>query len=176
MRQFTLGAAITLALTSTAFAQSAPAAAPADPAAPMATPDFVTAAGQSDQFEIQEGKMAEKMGSTASVRKFGAKMVRDHTKTTAALQKAVKKAGMTPPPPPALRPDQEQMATQLQGMSGADFDKAYLTQQVQSHQEALALMSTYAKTGDTPAIKAAAKSAVPIVQMHLKMAQKMSAM
>lgn len=161
-------------LSSAAFAQSAPP--PADPSAPMATPDFVTAAGQSDQFEITEGKMAQKMGSTAAVRKYGAKMVRDHMKTTANLQKAVKKAGMAPPPPPPLRADQEQMVSQLQGMSGADFDKAYLTQQVQSHQEALELQSGYAKTGDTPAVKTAAKGAVPIVRMHLKMAQKMSAM
>ncbi|MDX7953453.1 DUF4142 domain-containing protein [Lichenihabitans sp. Uapishka_5] len=174
MKHFLLSAAVSMCFASSAFAQPAPA--PADPSAPMATPDFVTAAGQSDQFEIQEGKMAQKMGSTAAVRKFGAKMVRDHMKTTAALEKAVKKAGMTPPPPPPLRADQEQMVSQLQGMSGADFDKAYLIQQVQSHQEALELQSGYAKTGETPAVKAAAKSAVPIVRMHLQMAQKMSAM
>ncbi len=101
---------------------------------PMAAPDFITAASQSDMFEIAEGKMAQKMGSTAAVRQFGSKMVRDHTKTTATLHKAITKAGMAVPPPPSLRPDQEQMASQLQSMSGADFDKTYLTQPVQSLQ------------------------------------------
>ena len=86
------------------------------------------------------------------------------------------KAGMAVPPPPPLRPAQEQMVSQLQGMSGADFDKAYLTQQVQSHQEALELHSSYAKGGDVSAIKTAARSVVPIVSMHLKMAQKMAGM
>lgn len=145
------------------------------PMAPMATPDFVTAAGQSDQFEIQEGRMAEKMGSPA-VKRFGARMVRDHTKTTATLMKAVKRSGMQPPPPPPLRPDQADMMGQLQGLSGPDFDKAYIAQQVKSHEEALALQSSYAQSGDTPAIKAAARSAVPIVKMHLKMAERMAGM
>lgn len=158
-------------LSVTAIAQPA-----TDTAAPMAGPDFITAASQSDLFEIEEGKMAQKMGSTAGVRQFGSKMVRDHTKTTATLHKAITKAGMAVPPPPPLRPDQEQMISQLQGMSGADFDKAYLTQQVQSHQEALALQSSYAKMGDVPTLKTAAHSAVPIVSMHLKMAQKMNGM
>lgn len=158
-------------LSTAAMAQDATNA-----AAPMSAPEFIIAASQSDMFEIEEGKMAQKTGSTAAVRQFGSKMVRDHTKTTAALHKAITKAGMAVPPPPSLRPDQEQMVSQLQGMSGADFDKAYLTQQVQSHQEALALQSGYAKAGDVPAIKAAARSAVPIVSMHLKMAQKMSSM
>ena len=156
-----------LACATSAFAQDATAL--------MTAPDFVTAAGQSDQFEIQEGRMAQRMGGPA-VRRFGAKMVRDHMKTTATLMKAVKKAGMTPPPPPPLRPDQEQMMSQLQGLSGSDFDKAYLEQQVQSHQEALALQQGYARGGDTPSIKVAAKSAVPIVKMHLSMAQKMASM
>ena len=66
--------------------------------------------------------------------------------------------------------------SQLKGMSGPDFDKAYLTQQVQSHQEALAVQSGYAKGGDVPALKVAARGAVPIVKMHLSMAQKMSSM
>lgn len=158
-------------LSASAMAQTA-----TDAAAPLTTPDFITAASQSDAFEIQEGKMAQKMGSTAAVRQFGAKMVRDHTQTTASLKKAIAKGGMAVPPPPPLRPDQEQMVSQLQGLSGTDFDKAYLTQQIQSHQEALQLQSSYAKGGDVPAIKTAARRAVPIVTMHLKMAQKMGGM
>ena len=136
----------------------------------MTAPDFVTAASQSDMFEITEGKMARTMGSPA-VRRFAARMVRVHRKTTANLHAAIRKAGMTVPPPPVLRPDQQQMLGQLQGLSGPAFDKAYLTQQVQSHREAIQLESDYAKSGDVPALRTAAKGAVPIVTMHLKMAQ-----
>ena len=171
IRNLVVSGVVLGSLSATAMAQTATIA-----DAPTAAPDFITAASQSDMFEIAEGKMAQKLGSTAAVRQFGSKMVRDHTKTTATLHKAITKAGMALPPPPPLRPDQDQMVSQLQSMSGADFDKAYLTQQVQSHQEALALQSSYARTGDVPSIKMAARSAIPIVSMHLKMAQKMSSM
>jgi putative membrane protein len=35
-----------------------------------------------------------------------------------------------------------------------------------AHQEALTLHASYARNGDTPALKAAATSAVPIVSQH----------
>lgn len=163
-------------LTAAAAFAAGLSVASAQPAtAPMSAPDFVTAAGQSDQFEIQEGQLAEQMGSPV-VKRFGARMVRDHTKTTAALMRAVQRSGMEPPPPPPLRPDQEAMLAQLQGLSGPAFDRAYVAQQIQSHQEALTLQSSYAQSGDASAIRAAARSAVPIVRMHLRMAQRMGSM
>ena len=171
-----IGGLSAICLGGAAFAQSgvpADPTMPMDPSAPMSTPQFITAASQSDEFEIQEGQMASSMGKSASVRKFGAEMVRDHTKTTANLHKAIMKAGMQVPPPPPLRADQQQMAAQLQTMSGAAFDKAYLQQQVQSHKEALMVQQNYSQDGDTPAIKAASAMTVPIVQQHLQMAQQL---
>ena len=144
-----------------------------DPSAPITTPQFIKAASQSDEFEIQEGQMAQTMGASPKVRAFGAKMVRDHTMTTDNLHKAIMKAGMEVPPPPPLRPDQADMVARLQGLSGPAFDSAYLQQQVQSHQEALTLQSNYRDNGDVPAIKAAAAKTVPIVQNHLQMASQM---
>lgn len=146
----------------------------AGPALP--TPDYITAAGQSDQFEIQEGQLAASRSQNPKVRDFGQMMVKDHTMTTQNLMAAIQKAGMTPPPPPPLRPDQQQMMTQLQGATGADFDKMYVSQQIQSHQEALQVHSGYAAGGTTPALKAVAKQTVPIVQHHLDMATRMQSM
>ena len=102
-------------------------------------------------------------------------MIKDHTKTTNTLHDAIMKSGMSVPPPPPLRPDQMQMVAQLQQLNGADFDKAYLTQQMQSHQEALMVQSNYARSGDTPAITGAASKAVPIVKEHIAMLQDMQA-
>jgi putative membrane protein len=146
---------------------------PSDPAAmaSMSTPQFITAASQSDEFEIQEGKMASRMASSTAVRSFGAQMVHDHTMTTKNLHMAIRQAGMAVPPPPPLRPDQQQMISELRGLSGPAFDKAYLQQQVMAHQQALALMQGYAQNGDVPAIKTAASNTAPIVQNHLTMAQ-----
>ena len=144
---------------------------PAYAQTPVATPAFVTAVAQSDRFEIEEGKIAEAKGS-AEVKSFGEKMVRDHTKLSDEMKAAVEKAGMAPPPP-TLRPDQHNMIVQLQELSGAQFNKTYLTQQIEAHRQALALVQSYAKTGDAPAIKAAAEQALPVIEEHLQIAEKM---
>ncbi len=169
-----MAGALSLAAAAGASAQTDPSSVvSSDPSATITTSQFITMASQSDEFEIQEGRMAQSMGHSSAVRQFGAKMVRDHTMTTNNLHKAIMKAGLDVPPPPPLKPQQTQMVAQLQGLSGAAFDKAYLQQQIQSHQEALALQQGYSKNGDVPAIKAASAKTVPIVQRHLDMAMQM---
>ena len=148
-------------------AMSSSAMADAGPALP--TPDFLMAAGQSDQFEIQSGRLAAERGKAQSVKSFGKMMTVDHMKTTKSLMAAVKASGMSPPPPPPLKPEQQAMLDELNGKSGMDFDKTYVSQQLMAHQEALSAQSGYAAGGDMPKIKGAAKMTVPIVQSHIKM-------
>ncbi len=184
----TIGGAVSLILAGAAMAQTDPTmgagqsgasmvhtpnasmAAP-DASAPMSTPQYIMAASQSDEFEMQEGRLAEQSAKSVSLRKFGAKMVKDHAKTTNTLHDAIISTGMQVPPPPPLRPDQMQMIAQLQQLNGADFDRAYISQQMQSHQEALMVQSNYARTGEVPAIRGAASKAVPIVKEHIAMLQ-----
>ena len=176
IKAMTTGAVLALCLGGGAFAQTSMSPTmPSDPSAPMTTPQFLTAAAQSDEFEIREGQMAQSMSSSPAVQKFGAKMVHDHTMTTDNLHAAVQQAGMPLPPPPPLRPDQQQMVAQLKSLSGSAFDSAYLTQQVESHKDALTLMTNYSENGDVPAIKMAAQKTVPIVRSHLQMATRMQA-
>ena len=137
-------------------------------AAPMPTDaaGFVKAAGASDLFEIESAKLALQKTQNSDIRDFANMMVTDHTKTTEAVKAAAKKAGLTPAPP-TLTADQQQMLDQLKPLSGDDFDKAYLAQQMPAHQQALTMIQNYAQNGDTPALVDAAKTAVPIVQKHI---------
>ncbi len=154
----------------------------------VSTKEFVRVAARSDEFEIKEGKLAEKVGSP-ELRNFGMMMVRDHTKITEGLHAALKKAGMAVPPPPALTSEQQAMVGKLevrpclsraggrlaQGLSGKAFDHAYLEQAVASHKKALALREAYDKVGESAPIVAASKEATPIVRAHLQMAERMAA-
>ncbi len=141
----------------------------------MSPTDYVTAAGQSDQFEIQEGQLAQSQGKSAKVKAFGKEMITDHTKSTAMVVAAAQKAGLSPSTP-ALRSDQQQMLSQLQAASGDDFDRLYIQQQTQSHQEALQLQQGYAQNGDSKPLKAVAAKITPVVQKHLTMLQQMNSM
>jgi len=159
-RTLILAGVASLGLAGAALAQQA-----------LPTPDFIKAAAQTDDFERQEGRLAERAGANPGVRSFGAEMVSAHTKTTAALKAAIRKAGMPVPPPPPLTEDQANNLATLRGLHGAAFDHAYIDQQIQAHRTALGVMQAYAAGGDNPVLKQAAADTVPIVQHHLAMAQ-----
>ena len=139
----------------------------------MSTSGYLTAAAQSDMFEIQEGQLAQSMGKSSKVKTFGKEMIKDHTKSTQEVMAAAAKSGLNPTPP-ALRPDQQQMIAALQATSGDQFDSTYVQQQTQSHQEALQVQQGYAQGGSDPNLKTAAAKIVPVVQKHLRMLQSMS--
>jgi putative membrane protein len=156
-----------------ALALAVPVVAAAQTMTPPPAAQYMMMAGQSDQFEIQSGRLAASKAMSSDVKKFGSQMVTDHTKSTEMVMDAAKKSGKPAGSPPPLKPEQQAMLTQLQGQSGAAFDKTYVTQQLAAHKEALALQSSYAKAGDDPNLKMAASKIVPVVQMHLGMLQKM---
>ena len=142
----------------------------------MSPAAYVMAAGQSDQFEIKEGQLAETMGTSTKVKAFGKKMVHDHTKSTKMVTMAAGESGLPPMPPPPLSPDQQQMMASLKATSGPDFDKLYVQQQMQSHQQALQLQQAYAQTGGDSNLKMTATKIVPVVQEHIDMLQRMQSM
>lgn len=169
MSRLLIGCALAAATAGAALAQDMGGSMP-DPSSPKG---YVMAAGQADQFEIQEGRLAEARGKTEAIRHFGAKMVKDHTKSTNMVLRAAMKSGLPSMPPPELRPDQKQMLEQLRSTSGADFDRTYVQQQMQAHQQALQLQQNYAQNGTDPALKHAASEIVPVVQEHISMLQSM---
>ena len=74
--------------------------------------------------------------------------------------------------PPAMMDGQKQaMLKQLQGMSGAAFDRMYVQGQVTGHQELLQLHQALASSGSTQADRILGTVAVPAIKSHLAMLQ-----
>jgi putative membrane protein len=166
----TIAAATLMFGTAASFAQTPPPPPPAE--AKTSAAAYVTAAGASDQFEINSSQIALQKTQNADVRKFASMLIKHHTKTTAATMKAAKKAGMNPPPP-ALDPGAATSISELQSASASDFDRIYLAQQIPAHQAALDLHQSYATGGDQAALRTSAKAAVPIVKQHIAAATKL---
>jgi putative membrane protein len=170
IRTLLIGGSAALALGASALAQPMPSMSAPPPGAStqaLPTPDFLTAAAQSDQFEVKEGHMAERHGKSAKVRQMGAMMVRDHTKSTMMIKAAAAKAGMPPMAPPGLDAGQQQMMASLQSAHGRDFDRMYVDQQVKAHTKTLGIMTAYANDGPRGPVRMTAGKIVPVVQMHL---------
>jgi putative membrane protein len=134
--------------------------------------DFVRKASESDLVEMELGKLASKQASNSRVREFGSKMANGHSKTTDELAAIGKKNGFT------LAKEQtkqhKDMCEKLSKMSGAEFDRQFITGQVKAHQEAVKLFSDEAKNGQNADVRAFAAKALPTIQEHLRMAEEIS--
>lgn len=140
-------------------------------AAPLTSQGFVNTAAASDRFEIESSRLAATAAQSAAVKSFASKMISAHTDSTAKLKSTL--AGMTPAvtPDDALSAQQQQTLDSLKGLTGAAFDSAYASAQVDAHQKALDALNGYAAGGDNAHLKTFATGLVPTVTAHLNMAK-----
>jgi putative membrane protein len=138
-----------------------------------AAPDFLMFAGAGDLYEIESSRLVLETTRNPEIRRFVEIMVEHHTKTSQDAAAAARRAGLTPPTP-TLDAPKTAMLNALRLYGGVERDRLYLTQQLMAHKEALGLMKTYAETGDTPQLKAAAAATIGIVQNHLTMVERLA--
>ena len=141
---------------------------------PPSPKDFVMVAAQSDQYEIMAAHLAEVQGQDPHVRAFAHEMIRDHTGLNEDLRKAAMASGL-PPPSSGMSSDEAALLSGLQGLRGAEFDRAYARQQELAHAQAVAVEDSFATAGADANLKKAAQSALPTIQNHLKMAHQLRA-
>jgi putative membrane protein len=136
---------------------------------------FVTAAATSDMYEIQAAKLAEQKSTNPEVKKFAARMIKDHTASSNKLKALLAKGGINATLPTDLDERRKGLLDNLSKASPADFDKMYAHQQVDAHDEAVTLLKGFIDHGDNDALKAFATSILPTVQEHLAMAKQLQA-
>jgi putative membrane protein len=172
MKTLPLLAAAAILLATPAFAQSLGEKTGANSAIGVSpkTSDFVTEAATTDMLEIAEGKVAQQQGTDA-VKPFADKMITDHTETTNAMKALVSDGKVKAQLPADMTSSQKSQLDKLGKLHGADFNKQYARDAVSVHKTAVSVFQRYAKGGDNPDLKAFAAKYLPVVQMHLKMAQ-----
>jgi putative membrane protein len=141
----------------------------------MSGADFVGAAASTDRYEIAAAKLALTHASRSAVKAFAQMMIRDHTASTAKLTAAIAASGQPLTAPRDLPADLQADLATLRTASGADFDRAYIGQMVDTHDHALQTMQSYAIDGSVPALKSFAAAVTPVVQSHLARAQALQA-
>ena len=131
--------------------------------------EFVQKAASGGQLEVRLGELAQSKAANAAVRKFGARMVRDHTKANAQLASALTAAGVAPP---RVMLDKDiKLFNELAKLSGAAFDRAYMKHMIEDHKEDVAAFEKEAKDGKDAKVKAFAEKALPTLKEHLKLAE-----
>lgn len=168
-------AAVVALLAGPAFAQPAsnPPASNPSTANPPSTEEFVTKAAISDMFEIQSSEAALSKNLDKSNKSFAERMVKDHQKTTRELKNLVDSGKVKATLPTQMDAEHQKMLDDLKAKSGKDFVQAYDQDQVQGHEDAVALFTAYSKSGDNADLKKWAANTLPTLKEHLAMAKKL---
>jgi putative membrane protein len=163
-----------LATTSSAINQYPPLRTGANGPAPTAKPSasaatkagsklssadktFMMNAAKGGMMEVEMGKVAAQNGQNADVKKFGNRMVTDHSKANSELMALAKEEGVALPgakAPPKWK-----------------SDKNYMDEMVKDHEKDLAEFQKEAQSGSDPDLKKFAASTAKVVSKHLQMAK-----
>jgi putative membrane protein len=130
---------------------------------------FVQKAGEGGMAEVELSKVAEKNAKSADVKKFATQMVHDHTANNKEL--ATIAAHENIPVPKTLDSEHAALRDKLQGMKGADFDRAYVDAMRSDHQKMDDLLKSSQATVSTEELRTFIKKTEPVVEHHLSMAQ-----
>jgi putative membrane protein len=134
---------------------------------------FVRGAALGGMAEVEFGDLAKQKAQSDAVAEFAALMVEDHSDANDRLIGLANEDGIAVPD--ALDPKHEAMLDQLEKMSGAAFDSAYIRGQVADHQKAAQLLEHEIGSGQDVELKRFASDILPIVLQHLQMAQDIQA-
>lgn len=129
--------------------------------------DFMTKAALGGMAEVELGKLAATKAQNPEVKKFAQQMVTDHTKANDELKALAGEKNFSMPV--RLDPKHQAVLDKLNGLSGAEFDKAYVEAMVADHEETVALFKSEADGGKDADAKAWAAKTLPALQMHLDM-------
>lgn len=132
--------------------------------------EFTTKAAASGIAEVELGKLALEKSTNAQVKEFATMMVSDHGKANEELKMIAASKNISLPT--TLDEDHQKMWDNLNGKTGADFDKKYVSDMVDGHQKTLDLMEKQAKDGEDAELKAFASKTAPIVKAHLDQIKK----
>jgi putative membrane protein len=132
---------------------------------------FAKEVDRADLTEVRLGHLAEQKGTNDTVKDFGQRMVRDHTKANEQLQTAASRENITLPSEPSAKEQQEYQ--RLSKLSGRAFDRAYARLMLNDHEHDVAALKREAKYGKNEQIKNWASLTLPTLEEHLKLARQM---
>ncbi len=120
---------------------------------------FIEKAAVGGMAEVQFGKLAADKASSDEVKKFGQKMVDDHSKADDQLKQVATSKGVTLPT--SLDKSTQREMDKLSKLSGADFDREYMKTMVSDHKKDVSEFKSEASKAKDPDVKQFASSTLP---------------
>jgi putative membrane protein len=125
--------------------------------------------------DIEAGKLGEAKSKNPEVKKFAKQMVTDHTAVNKQAADLAAKLGVTPKEndtSKSLKAGGDANVKKLNGLKGAEFDKAYVDNEVTYHQAVLdAVDKTLIPNADNAELKGLIAKVRPAIAAHLEHAK-----
>jgi putative membrane protein len=132
-----------------------------------------------NQVDIDAGKLAQSKGHSKDVKAVGKQMVTDHTAVNKQATALVKKLKVTPEDNPtsrSLKAGGRENVKHLRTLKGAEFDKAYIDDEVTYHEQVLdAIDKTLIPNAKNEELKALIVKVRPAFVGHLEHAKQIQA-
>lgn len=130
---------------------------------------FLNEAAASGLAEVKLGQLAVKQAANEDVKKFGQRMIDDHTRMNSDLTKLAQPKGVTPPT--TLDKKHQEKIDKLSKRGGAEFDKAYVDEMVDEHQRDVDNFEKASKDAKDGDVKGFAARSLPMLREHLASAK-----
>jgi putative membrane protein len=130
---------------------------------------FIKKAAEGGLAEVELGKLATEKASSDDVKKFGQRMVDDHSKANDELKQLASSKGVEVPT--NLSAKDKATKDRLSKLSGEQFDKAYMNDMVKDHTQDVSEFKKESTSAKDPEVKNFASQTLPTLEDHLKQAR-----
>lgn len=130
---------------------------------------FIRDAQAGGSYEVTSSQKALFKTSDPQIKTLAQHMVDDHTKANMQLNNLASRKGL--PDTAGMTAAQIDMLSQLDKLSGADFDREYLNQQQSAHQDTIAKFESASANANDKDIRDWASATLPTLRDHLTMVQ-----
>ena len=130
---------------------------------------FVTKVAEGGMAEVKLGQLAADKATSDDVKKFGQRMVTDHSKANDELKALAQQKNITLPTD--LNAKDKATYDRFSKLSGAAFDRAYMQHMLADHRTDVNEFKKESTSGKDPDVKAWAGKTLPTLEEHLKLAQ-----
>lgn len=129
---------------------------------------FVQAQLKMGQAEVDLGKLAQERGTHVDVKRYGEMMETDHRMAGEELKTI---AGGHSEASKDSHGDHADLRDELSKLSGPDFDRRYIAQMIEDHEQGIEELEKKAERADDPQVREWATKTLPKMRQHLAKAK-----
>jgi len=133
---------------------------------------FIHQALQGGNAEVMFGQLAAQKGNSEDVKQFGQKIVDDHTRLGGQIKLIAQQESIEIPD--GIAGKDKALEEKLSGLSGDEFDRAFIQAMVRDHRKDLFEFQKEADSGNDTSVRHAASQGAQVIGEHLQIAEQMA--